>query len=191
MRLGDSHKPFWLLLAAVLGAVGVWLYAQRVLVSYQIADAAAKLPLIASSRLVPAGNYHLTLAFVGEVAASRLPDLLHIGHVRQAPCCALTLDGYEYWAHSRVVVAAAREIPPALLEFWEQLHRDLGLQLRSDLRAHVTLARKVVQAPVLPAMSPIAWRTSRFGLYRSESSGAASAYTVVDTWPLLDESKIP
>src|SRR5271156_759743 len=41
MRLGDSHKPFWLLLAAVLGAVGVWLYAQRVLVSYQIADAAA------------------------------------------------------------------------------------------------------------------------------------------------------
>ncbi len=41
MRLGISHRPLWLVLAAVLCAVGVWLYAQRVLVSYQIADAAA------------------------------------------------------------------------------------------------------------------------------------------------------
>jgi hypothetical protein len=35
------YEPFWLVLAAVLCAAGVWLYAQRVLVSYQIADAAA------------------------------------------------------------------------------------------------------------------------------------------------------
>ncbi|MBZ5654731.1 MAG: DUF2029 domain-containing protein [Acidobacteriia bacterium] len=40
MRPGIAHKPFWLVLAALLGAAGVWLYAQRVLVSYQIADAA-------------------------------------------------------------------------------------------------------------------------------------------------------
>ena len=40
-RPGTSHKPLWLVLAAILGAAGVWLYAQRVLVSYQIADAAA------------------------------------------------------------------------------------------------------------------------------------------------------
>ena len=41
MRPAISHKPLWLVLAAVLGAAGVWLYAQRVLVSYQKADAAA------------------------------------------------------------------------------------------------------------------------------------------------------
>lgn len=41
MTPGIAHKPFWLVLAALLGAAGVWLYAQRVLVSYQIADAAA------------------------------------------------------------------------------------------------------------------------------------------------------
>jgi len=38
---GISHKPFWLILAAVLCAAGVWLYANRVLIPYQIADAAA------------------------------------------------------------------------------------------------------------------------------------------------------
>lgn len=36
-----SHKPFWLVLAAVLGAVGMWTYANRVLIPHQISDAAA------------------------------------------------------------------------------------------------------------------------------------------------------
>jgi 2'-5' RNA ligase len=57
------------------------------------------------------------------------------------------------------------------------------------LRAHVTLARKVSQAPVLQAMSPIAWRATNFSLIRSDTGGAASAYTVVETWPLLDENE--
>jgi hypothetical protein len=41
MRLGIPYKPICLLLVAVLAAAGVWLYAQRVLVPHQIADAAA------------------------------------------------------------------------------------------------------------------------------------------------------
>ncbi len=41
MKPGTFPKPLWPLLAAVLAAAGVWLYAQRVLVNYQIADAAA------------------------------------------------------------------------------------------------------------------------------------------------------
>src|ERR1700687_5211642 len=35
------HKPFWLVLAAVICAVGMWTYADRVLVPYQKADADA------------------------------------------------------------------------------------------------------------------------------------------------------
>lgn len=41
MRLHFVHKPFWLVLAATICAAGMWLYGQRVLVGYQIADAAA------------------------------------------------------------------------------------------------------------------------------------------------------
>ena len=36
-----SHKPIWLFLAALCCAAGVWLYANRVLIAYQISDAAA------------------------------------------------------------------------------------------------------------------------------------------------------
>jgi 2'-5' RNA ligase len=157
----------------------------------QIARVAAQLALAKLSRLVPADNYHLTLAFVGEAPSSRLPGLLKIGGVRRAPRCTIAFDATEFWPKSRAVVAAAQEIPAGLLEFWEQLHRDLALKPQHKLRAHVTLARKVAQAPVLQAMSPIVWRTSSFGLYRSDTSGVESAYTVVDTWPLLDETQNP
>lgn len=42
MRPSVYHKPLWLVLTAVLCAAGVWLYAGRVLVPYQKADAAAR-----------------------------------------------------------------------------------------------------------------------------------------------------
>jgi 2'-5' RNA ligase len=72
------------------------------------------------------------------------------------------------------------------------LHRDLaaaGMALAPKrLRPHVTLARKAAQAIVPQAMSPFAWKAREFCLVRSETGGVQSAYTVVDTWPLLDET---
>src|SRR5713226_1765212 len=41
MRPGIFHKPFCLFLAATLCAVGMWTYADRVLIPYQKSDAAA------------------------------------------------------------------------------------------------------------------------------------------------------
>jgi 2'-5' RNA ligase len=155
---------------------------------HQLAGVAAKLRLTGSGRLVPADNYHVTLAFVGEVPSPRLPELLAIGAMQRAPRLTISFDAIEYWAKSQIVVAAAQKIPPELLKLWEQLHKDLALAKHPSLRAHVTLARKVTQAPVLQAMSPVAWSTSSLGLYRSETGGVQSAYTVVDTWPLLDET---
>lgn len=154
----------------------------------RLAGVAAKLPMAAPSRLVPADNYHLTLAFVGEVPNSRLPALLAIGAMQRARRFTVSFNLTEYWANSRIVVAAAQKTQPELQKLREQLHQDLALPAQPGPRAHVTLARKVVQAPVLQAMAPVAWGANSFGLYRSETGGAQSAYTVVDTWPLLDET---
>jgi len=137
---------------------------------------AAQLSVSSPGRLVHAKNYHVTLAFIGEVAESKLPVLRAIGESLRAPCCRIAFDSLEFWPESRVVVAAATEIPPGLYSLWSQLHEAAGLP-EVRLRAHVTLARKMVQAPVLQAM-----------LVRSEMGGRESAYTVVDTWSLLDET---
>jgi 2'-5' RNA ligase len=157
----------------------------------RIAAAAAVVEGGEGARRVPPQNYHLTLAFVGEIATAQLAVLRQIGRALRATGCELTFDAYEYWPKPEVVVAAAREIPAALSDLWQQLHRDLnghGLALAPKrLRPHVTLARKVTQAPVWPAMSPFEWRALEFSLVRSDTASAGALYTVVDTWALLDE----
>ncbi len=146
---------------------------------------------------VPPQNYHLTLAFLGEVAVSQRGALQQIGASLRAPGSTITFDAYEYWREPRVIVAAARETPAAFLALWSGLHRALQSSQAaprfqpSPPRAHVTLARKVVQAPVLQAMSPVRWSARSFSLVNSDTSGAHSVYTVVDTWSLLDETEKP
>jgi 2'-5' RNA ligase len=156
----------------------------------QLSRVACRLNLESGSRRVDPKNYHVTVAFVGELAASGLAVLQQIGRSLRGPRFAFACDSLEYWQKSRVVVAAARVAPPALHDFWIKLNDAIGLP-REHLRAHVTLARKVAQAPVLQAMSSIVWRATNFSLIRSDTGGVESAYTVLDTWPLLDETENP
>jgi 2'-5' RNA ligase len=152
----------------------------------RIVGVAAALRLAGAARPVPRENFHMTLAFVGEVATPQLAVLQQIGRAQRASSCMIKVDAYEYWPEPQVVVAVARETPAALIELWTRLCQDLK-RVHPPLRMHVTLARKVVQAPVLQAMSPFHWSARSFSLVRSDTSGAHSVYTVVDTWPLLDE----
>jgi RNA 2',3'-cyclic 3'-phosphodiesterase len=156
----------------------------------RIANATAAIALTRGARWVPRENYHLTLAFIGEIGDSRLALLEQIGRSQRAVACTIRFDALDHWPESRVLVALAREAPGALLELWARLHADLAslhLVQPARFRAHVTLARKVVQASVQQAMSPIDWNVRSLSLVRSETGGAASVYTVVNTWPLLDK----
>jgi 2'-5' RNA ligase len=165
----------------------------------RIAEAAAALRLGGGqARPVPPENYHLTLAFIGEAAPSELAVLRQIGGAQYAPRCTIKVDAYEYWPQSQVVVATVRAPPPPLTELQGRLRDDVALRrgpavLTRDRatpvwRAHVTLARKMAQAPVLQAMSHFYWNAASFSLVRSDTGGAHSIYTVVDTWPLLYET---
>ena len=139
-------------------------------------------------------DYHLTLAFVGEAAQALLAPLRQIGASQRGRPFSVRFDRYEHWPVPRVLVLAASAVPDALQSLWHALHADLAAQplalalAPQDLRPHVTIARKVAQAPVLPALSPFIWTPREFHLMQSSLSGAAPRYTVVDTWPLLDES---
>jgi len=165
----------------------------------RIADAALALRSAGDARPVPQENYHVTLAFVGEVTMSQLAVLQQIGRAQRGAGCTIRFNAYDYWPDPQVVVAIARESPASLTLLWRQLHQDLArlqpdMNLKSPhapLRPHITLARKVAQAPVLPAMSPFDWNARSFSLVRSDTGGARSVYTVVDTWQLLDERPKP
>jgi 2'-5' RNA ligase len=155
-----------------------------------LAARAVALELDAGARLVLRHNLHMTLAFLGDVPVSQLPLVRRIGDLHSGAAFSLRFDAYEYWPKPEVVVVAARTVPPTLQELWQRLHHDLkaaGWALDAKrLRPHVTLARKVSQSPVLPAMSGFVWPVRNLSLMRSTTSGVHSVYTVVDTWSLLD-----
>ena len=155
-------------------------------VTRQLTQLARQLDLAGQSRRIDPKNYHVTLAFVGEVPASRLAVLRQIGRSLRAPRFTFGCDSIEFWREAKVVVAAARAAPPELLDLCKKLNEAIGLT-PEPLRVHVTLARKVTQAPVPQAMSPVLWRATTFSLIRSDIGGVESAYTVLDTWSLLDE----
>lgn len=155
----------------------------------RLAHAAAFLRLGSEARPVPAENFHLTLAFVGEVSPPQFAVLQHIARAQRGLTFTIRLDAYEYWEGPQLVVAVARQTPAALIELARKLRAALDTrQSEPPLRAHVTLARKVMQAPVPQAMSALSWSAKSFSLVRSDTSGARSVYTVVDTWRLLDET---
>ena len=157
----------------------------------RIAAAAGAMSLAADARWVSNGNYHVTLAFVGETPSALVSVLREIGGAQRSDQFTLRFDAYEYWPKPEVVVAAARVLPPALEQLWHRLHAGLALHQwelePKRLRPHVTLARQVSLAPVLPTMEAFEWRVSEFSLLRSQH-GARSAYTVLDTWALLDDA---
>jgi 2'-5' RNA ligase len=156
----------------------------------RLRSAVDRLRLLPDVRRVPAENYHLTVAFVGEISQAQAAAVRAVDVGDRPAAFAVSFTTYEYWPKSEVVVAAASGCPPQLLD----LNRRLGgqferLGLARDamaFRAHVTLARKVTQAPVLKAMSPFCWRVQALHLVHASKSAAGSVYTVVDTWPLLD-----
>ena len=156
------------------------------LVAGQLERTTSLLNAVGGARWVPVSNLHMTLAFIGEVADQDLAVMQQIGRSIRAPGFAVVCDELAYWPQARAVVAAVRKPPPALHELSQRINEAAGLPPTS-FRAHVTLVRKVTQAPVLPSMSPIIWRATHFALVRSQTGGAASAYTVLDTWPLLYE----
>ena len=142
------------------------------------------------ARRVPAANYHMTLAFAGEVSHAQAAALRTVGAAARLPAFEVCFEACEYWQRPAVVVAAASSCPPSLLTLHRRLLAEFDrLGLPGDpvpFRAHVTVARKVTQAPVLPAMSQLCWSVRAVHLVHSARSTQASVYTVVDTWPLLD-----
>jgi len=165
----------------------------------RIEEAARLLALGAAARPVPPAKYHMTVVFLGEVPERELAAVRAIGARLCDRSFSLRFDRLEFWSEARALVMTARRCPAPLEQLRESLESDLTAAAvafdAKPLRPHVTLARKMVQAPVLQATGiDILWRVRAIHLVSSATDSAvdgstadASVYTVVDTWRLLDK----
>ena len=144
-----------------------------------------------SGQPVPAENYHLTLAFVGSVTEARLEALKGIGAALRGAPCRLRFDALDHFRRARVLALTARECPEPLARMRERLLAALEREAFAidgeGFTPHVTLARKVRQAPVATRLPALDFTMREVSLIASDTSGPVTRYTVVATWPLLDE----
>lgn len=153
-----------------------------------VADAFAK---CAGGRATNCAIVHLTLAFLGDVAVERLPDLERAARNVRAEAFDLTLDQFGLWHHNRIFWAGCSAVPPALVELTGALSAALqavGLDVadaRRNFTPHVTLVRKVnaLDAP-LPPGQMLSWPCTKFVLVRSQLSASGASYQTLAEFPL-------
>jgi 2'-5' RNA ligase len=146
-------------------------------------------------RMVRAADLHMTLAFLGEIAPGRLPELIAIGTTLPWEPTTLRIDRAGFFPRGGILWLGPALTPPALLAAVGELHaqlRAIGLRIEDrPFAAHVTVARKAGVCRSGPLEVPVLWRADTFALCTSAArpppaAGAAaprrapgSAYHVV------------
>lgn len=150
----------------------------------------AAAPPIARSegRATAAGNLHVTLVFLGEVALSRVDAVLAAASGVAYPPFIIRFDQIETWPGSDVLCLTAHDSPREIHALSASLRTGLaaaGFELgRHVFRPHVTLARDVPRMRSTEAIGPIEWRVDDFVLVESNMTKTGSEYALLQRWPL-------
>jgi len=129
---------------------------------------------------VPPANFHLTLAFLGNVAEERCEDIAAAGARMSLPELTLTLDRYGYFAAPRVLwLGSSAEVPSlrnCVAVLWRAL-ADAGVPPDArPFHPHVSVARKVASPPELRPPRPVTWAVRGFALIESETLPEGARY---------------
>jgi RNA 2',3'-cyclic 3'-phosphodiesterase len=149
-------------------------------------------------RAVPVASLHVTLAFLGTVSHSRLPQLQRIARA-QATACAqaaplcLTFERLAHWPRQQLLCVPATEDAGSVHALAAAL-RDAtaAAGFRPDLkpfRAHVTVARKVAHFARAADLRGVVWRFAAFALLESRTEQSGAVYSVIESYSLVKTEK--
>ena len=133
-------------------------------------------------------QWHVTLEFLGPVPAARVSLAEAAAAAVRAEPFELEFDAIEHWRRPEVLCLVARDLPSPLGSLVSQLRAALAERgfepERRAYRAHLTLARKVARAVVVPGFEPIRWPAQDFALIESVTDRAGSRYMPLGHWSL-------
>lgn len=132
-------------------------------------------------------DLHLTLLFLGPVAAERIDAIAAAaGSVPFRPF-RLAIDHYGWWKRPRILWCAPAETPAPLIQLFQGLQTVLAGQgftpEKRPYSPHITLARKVVRGRAGTLAQPILWPVDGFVLVASRTHGDPPRYQVLKKWP--------
>ncbi len=138
------------------------------------------------ARRVPLPNLHITLAFLGDVAAADIGRLQTLAGTVDLPAVRLMLDRLGWFPRAGVAWLGCARPPPALSEFQQALTRCLLREgFAPDTRAwqpHVTLYRNLRTRWEKIPFEAVAWPLQGFCLLRSTSAERGPRYEPLGHW---------
>lgn len=142
--------------------------------------------LPASVRPVPPPNYHITVAFLGAVEASAVPNLCSLAGTVPPPVDDLVLDRLGRFSRARVGWLGSTQVPGPLAAFQARLAgalRDNGYAV--DERPwvpHLTLYRNLRTPLPKLDVEPLGWRVDSYELLRTASGQTGPVYRSRGRW---------
>lgn len=142
-------------------------------------------------RAVPAERLHLTLLFLGDVAARTEQHLIEAAGAVTGRSFHLSLEQAACFYRTRVFWLGPKATPPRLTTLWQGLRRiaaSHGVATEDrPLAPHVTCLRDIRDRIRPVPIRPILWPVREFALVHSEP-GPTPRYHVVSQWPLQTAS---
>lgn len=138
-------------------------------------------------RRIPPQNFHITLAFLGSVAAAQVPAVIDSAAEIDGAPLQLSIERLEVW-RSAGILCLTTAPAPSLTDLVGRLRiKLLARQVEPDqqeFRPHVTLARDWRDSTVEGSVGPFGWRADDFVLIESAATREGSSYRIVGRWPL-------
>ncbi len=145
-----------------------------------------------SGRPVPAANFHITLAFIGELkepAIDRLCRAVDGWAPRDVPGATLTLDRTGYWPRPGIFWLGPGEWPGHLARLAGKLGGLAGSaggrRDRNSFQPHITLYRGCSEPPPAPpSIPPLQMQYGHFTLFESRQGRQGVSYHALQDWDL-------
>jgi 2'-5' RNA ligase len=145
------------------------------------------------ARPVPPANFHITLAFIGELEPPAMERLYLATEawlaVSTPPAAELALDCTGYWPRPGIYWLGARTWPESLAQLankLRQLATTAGARRdRNPFQPHVTLFRNCTTAPAAPSVvPPLPLPYRHFALFESRRGRTGVSYHPQQQWEL-------
>jgi len=139
---------------------------------------------------VPAANFHVTLAFLGNVSGKQLDNIKRlVDEMPSVTAFDISLNQLGHWAKPRAFWLGCEQTATAHLLLAKHIHEignKSGLELQNrDYIAHLTLARKCKISPPTP-LFPVKFKchVDQFHLFESVSGPQGVYYPIRQSWPM-------
>jgi 2'-5' RNA ligase len=161
-----------------------------------LVSATEKLARDSGGRVIPPGNLHVTLLFLGQVPNARFDAVQQAADaLAQAPAFELSFDRAEVWGRANLLCLTTSATPAAATALADELAHSLRDELSGpdkslgmgerEFRPHITLARDLPRRHRAEPTQPLLMKVNDFVLVESRPGASGSQYSVLRRWPLI------